>query len=117
METENSGGKALYMDVPGEMRCLVFVNKESLVGQFKQTIAECSRNPDLPFWGEVFVLLHQMKKVPGREMPLYEIAPSGEVIYDHGKRRFIVRAPDMDIVIKDSELADAIVKQRLFWPK
>lgn len=50
-------------------------------------------------------------------MPLYEIEPYGEVAYDPVKRRFVVKVPELDIVMKDSELADAIVKQGMFLPK
>lgn len=90
--------------------------KEALAERLRETIAVCSRDEDLPFWGEVFVLLHEMKKVPAGEMPLYELEPAGEVVYDRQRRSFIVRIPDMDIVMKDAELADAIVKKGLFRP-
>jgi len=95
----------------------VSVDQQMLVGQLKETIAACRLDPDLPFWGEVFVLLHQMKQVSRRQMPLYEIEPYGEVAYDPVKRRFVVKVPELDIMMKDSELADAIVKQGMFLPK
>ncbi|OXM83576.1 hypothetical protein [Paenibacillus rigui] len=91
--------------------------KEQLVVQLRQTITACRADEDLPFWGEVFVLLHELKKVPSSQMPLYELEPVGEVTYDRLKRLFIVRIPDMDIQMKDAELADAIVKKGLFHPK
>lgn len=91
--------------------------KDSLVEQLRDTIEACSRDEDLPFWGEVFVLLHELRKVPFNEMPLYELHPTGEVRYDRARRRFMIRIPDMDIFMKHDELADAIVKKGLFHPK
>ncbi|WP_028551390.1 hypothetical protein [Paenibacillus sp. UNC451MF] len=96
---------------------LLSVIKEELREQLKQTIFECSQDADLPFWGEVFSVIQQMKKIPSNQMPLYEIYPVGGVCYDADKRRFVVKIPDMDINMKDAELADAIVKQGLFHPK
>ncbi|MCS7459572.1 hypothetical protein N0M98_05410 [Paenibacillus doosanensis] len=96
---------------------LTSAGQEALAEQLKLTIRQCAANADLPFWGEVFAVLHQMKKVPVDRMPLYRIHPIGEVAYDASKRRFIVRIPDVDITMKDAELADAIVKQGLFHPQ
>ncbi|GAA4834096.1 hypothetical protein GCM10023310_09460 [Paenibacillus vulneris] len=93
------------------------VSRDTLSEQLKRTIAECRRRTDLPFWGEVFSIIQQMKKIPSDYMPLYELHPVGGVLYDADKRRFVVKIPDMDITLKDAELADAIVKQGLFHPK
>ncbi|WP_282938409.1 hypothetical protein [Paenibacillus sp. RC67] len=93
------------------------VSRETLSEQLKQSISECRQDADLPFWGEVFSVIQQMKKIPSDQVPLYEIHPIGAVFYDADKRRFIVKIPDMDIIMKDAELADAIVKQGLFHPK
>lgn len=93
------------------------VSREELREQLKQTITDCRRDATLPFWGEVFSVLQQMKKTPVDQMPLYEIHPVGAVEYAAEKRCFVVKIPDMDITMKDAELADAIVKQGLFHPK
>jgi hypothetical protein len=92
-------------------------SKHLLVDQLMATISLCSRHPDLPFWGEVFSIVHELKKTACDGEPLYEIDPVGDVIYDHGRRRFIVRVPEMNIIMQDFELVDSIVKLGLFHPK
>jgi hypothetical protein len=92
-------------------------SKQNLVEQLRQTIIDCREDEDLPFWGEVFVLLHELRKLPASQNPLYEISPSGEVVYDRARRCFIVHLPDKDVPLKEAELTDAIVKKGLFHPK
>ena len=92
-------------------------SRRLLVDQLIATISLCSRHTQLPYWGEVFSIVHELKKTACDGEPLYEIDPVGDVVYDHGRRRFIVRVPEMNIVMQDFEFVDSIVKLGLFHPK
>lgn len=91
-------------------------SRDHLVESLKKIIGLKSRKPYLPFWGEVFNIIHQFKKLAKDDMPLYEIDPAGQLVYDHEKKRFLIRLPEMDIALKDYELVDSILKG-LFLPK
>jgi hypothetical protein len=86
----------------------------NLIQKLNDIIADYQNNPDKLIWGEVFYIIHLLKR---SEHPLYKLHPVGDVIYDKDKRRFIIRLPEMQIHVKDHELVDAIVYKGLFRPQ
>jgi len=89
----------------------------SLANKLLATVRDGKNNPTAPLWGEVFDIIHRFKSCVSESNPtLYPIHPVGEVRYDRALRRFIVQLPDMNIVLKDHEIVDAIVDQGLFLP-
>ncbi|CAM2807525.1 hypothetical protein PASE110613_01810 [Paenibacillus sediminis] len=91
-------------------------DKGVLVEELYAILQQLKQNTDYPYWGEVFHIIHQFKKLTKEDMPIYSIAPVGEIEYDHAQRKFIVRLPEMNIMLSDYEFVDAIVKQGLFSP-
>jgi len=84
------------------------------VNRLNKLLLDYSYDPGRIVWGEVFHLFHLAKK---SALPLYELDPSGDIIYDPARRMFVVRVLEVYIHLKDYELVDAVLYQGSFRPK
>jgi hypothetical protein len=84
------------------------------VEKLNKLLLDYSHDPGRIIWGEVFHLFHLAKK---SAQPLYELDPSGDIIYDPARRLFVVRVLEIQMLFKDDELVDAVLYQARFRPK
>ncbi|OEF99589.1 hypothetical protein BHF71_08175 [Vulcanibacillus modesticaldus] len=92
---------------------------ESLLEELKSVLKIHNQKPYLPYWGDLFIILNQVKKIAiknNEDVYFYQIKPSGKLKYDYKKKQFIVEVPDLNILVKDDELIDSLLNGR-FIPK
>ena len=83
--------------------------------QILHILTMSKEKPYISYWGELYYLLYKMKRKAEQlrqNIMLYHL-PSGTMIFNYRKKRFIAMIPDMNIALKDHELADALFKGAL----
>ena len=86
--------------------------------RLKKVISLYKERPYLPFWGEIFIILQELKKdthLKKHKILLYETKESVPVFYQPDGR-FCVAAPDFNILLTQEKFIDSLLKG-MFWPE
>jgi hypothetical protein len=89
---------------------------ELLVKDLQKYLLISKRKPYMSYWGEVFYILHSMKKKAkesGTTVFIYDIQPVGKIVYDADSHCFVALLPEISIKLRDSEFVDALLDGRL----
>lgn len=91
---------------------------DSVLSKLQHTIDSYKAKPYLPFWGEFFVILQELKKVVADETNsrifLYTTKDATPIYY-HADGRYCIEAPDFNIYLTEEEFIDSLLSGR-FWP-
>lgn len=92
---------------------------DSVLAKLEDTINSYKAKPYLPFWGEFFVVLRELKKLAAEETNsrifLYETKEAAPVYYQ-SDGRFCIVTPDFTIYLTEEEFIDSLLSGR-FWPE
>jgi hypothetical protein len=90
-----------------------------IVNDLKHILFLYKEKPYLPYWGEILVILEQLKKTgvhAESELLLYELESSHTVVYQPLYHKFCIKAPDLNIVLDQYSFINSLLQGR-FWPK
>lgn len=91
------------------------MQRKSLEHELLHFLTLAKQKPYISYWGEIYALLYRVRKdgkAKRQPIKLYDI-PSGELIYDYEKDRFVAKLPDLNLMLKDHELTDALLRGAL----
>lgn len=90
-----------------------------ILSRLQHTINLYKAKPYLPFWGEFFVILQELKKEEAYQtnsrILLYKTKDSVPVFF-HSDGRFCIEVPDFNIYLTEDEFIDNLLLGR-FWPQ
>lgn len=84
----------------------------------KKVISLYQEKPYLPFWGELFKITQDLKKVTHlkkHKILLYETKEAVPVFYQPDGR-FCIAAPGITILLTQEEFIDSLLRG-MFWPE
>jgi hypothetical protein len=117
---ERSQGRHEWcMQSPGKTEGSHLPDIEMLVKELQQFLSLAKRKPYISYWGEVFYILHSIKKKANElrtTVSVYDIWPAGKIVYDIDSRCFVALLPELSIKFRDNEFVDALLDGR-FVPK
>jgi hypothetical protein len=91
------------------------MQRETFEHELHRFLDLAKQKPYISYWGEVYALLYQVRKngkAQRKHIKLYDI-PSGEVVYDYERDRFVAKLPDLNLILEDHELTDALMRGAL----
>ncbi|MBO8164372.1 MAG: hypothetical protein H0Z34_11730 [Brevibacillus sp.] len=88
-----------------------------LTRQLMDVLEQYRRKPYLPVWGELFFVLRRFKQLAAkqtRDLVLYPLQPSGELMYKYLTGKFVVRVPELNLYISMEleECVDSLISGR-----
>lgn len=85
----------------------------------KKVISLYKKKPYLPFWGEIFKILQNLKRdthLKKHKILLYETKESVPVLYQPDDGRFCIAAPGLTILLTQEQFIDSLLRG-MFWPE
>jgi spore coat protein CotF len=86
-----------------------------LIAELGNQLTLMREKPYLPFWGEIYGILFEFKKIAKKakqNIEVYQINAHAKVLYDYKNDRFTIQMPGLNITLKDNELVDSLILGR-----